>query len=106
MRGNVTAMASEKIAECTNEAASRSQKIFLLFIIGFFIIFVGIAILVVAVVLSGGSVDVGGVIFIWFIPIVFGAGPNATWMVLFAIILAVLSIIVFLILRRGMEKSK
>lgn len=98
-------MADEKIARCVDEAASQSPKIFLLFIIGFFMIFVGIAILVVASVLLGGRVDIGGVIFIWFIPIVFGTGPNATLMVLFAIVLAVLGIIMFLILRKSVEKA-
>lgn len=96
---------SKDITKCSNEAARRASKIFLLFIIGFLIVFVGIAILLFALVFSGGSVDVGGVIFIWFIPIVFGVGPHAFLMILFATILAVLSIIMFLILRRGAEKS-
>jgi uncharacterized membrane protein len=73
------------------------QKLFSMIIVGFLIIFVGVVILAVAAVLSGGSIDVGGVIFIWFIPIVFGAGPHAAWIILFALILAVLSIIIFLI---------
>ncbi|MGB9713924.1 MAG: TIGR00304 family membrane protein [Candidatus Bathyarchaeales archaeon] len=76
------------------------KKLFLMLTIGFITIFVGVAILAVATVLSGGSADVGGVIFIWFIPIVFGAGPHAAWMILFALILAVLSIVVLLILYR------
>jgi uncharacterized membrane protein len=101
----VIGMDSEKISEHIENRESLFKKLSFLFIIGFIIIFAGIIILVIAAVLSGGSTDVGGVIFIWFIPIVFGVGPNASWMVFFAIILAVLSIIVFLILHRGMERN-
>jgi len=77
----------------------------LLFIIGFLIIFAGIIILIVAAMLSGGSMNFGAVIFIGPFPIVIGAGPEATWMVLFAIILAVLSIIMLLVSRRGGKKA-
>ncbi|MEM3673359.1 MAG: DUF131 domain-containing protein [Candidatus Bathyarchaeia archaeon] len=73
------------------------KKLFLMFTIGFLAIFVGVVLLAVAAFLSGGSVDIGGVIFIWFIPIVFGAGPHVAWVILFALILTVLSIIIFLI---------
>jgi len=99
-------VASEKIAKCANDKPSTSSKLLILFILGFFIILVGIIVLIVAALLYGeGSASFGGVIFIWFIPIVFGAGPEATWLILFAIILAVLSIIIFLILRRGPMKT-
>lgn len=73
------------------------KKLFLMLTIGFLAVFAGVVILAVASVLSGGSVDVGGVIFIWFIPIVFGTGPHMAYVILFALILAVLSIIMFLI---------
>jgi len=96
----------EKIAKCANTEPSSSSKFLILFIIGFFIIFLGIIILIITALLYGeGSVNFGGVIFIWFIPIVFGFGPEATWMVLFAIIIAVLSIIMFLILRKRMIEA-
>jgi len=99
-------VASEKIAKCANDKPSTSSKFLILLIIGFFIILVGIIVLIVTALLYGeGSASFGGVIFIWFIPIVFGAGPEATWLILFAIILAVLSIIIFLILRRGPMKT-
>jgi uncharacterized membrane protein len=97
----------EKIGKYANDKSSRPKKFLILFIIGFFIIFLGIIILMVAAMLySQGSANFGGVIFIWFIPIVFGAGSEATWMIIFAIILAVLSIIMFLILRREIDKVK
>ncbi len=95
----------KKIAKYASEESSRLRKFLVLFIIGFFLIFIGIIILIVAVVLSGDSVNFGALIFVGPFPIVVGAGPEATWMVLFAIIIAVLSIIMFLILRREMEKA-
>jgi len=91
---------------CASEQSSVFQKFFLLFIIGFFLIFVGIILLIVATVLSDGSANFGAFIFIGPFPIVVGAGPKAPWMVLFAIILAALSIIMFLVLRRERKKSE
>lgn len=61
--------------------------------------------MVATMLYSEGSANFVGVIFIWFIPIVFGVDPEATWMIIFAIILAVLSIIMFLILRREIAKA-
>jgi len=96
----------EKLSKCASEQSSVFQKFFLLFIIGFFTIFVGIIILMVATVLSDGSANFGVFIFIGPFPIVVGAGPEAPWMILFAIILAVLSITMFLVLRRERKKSE
>lgn len=75
-------------------------KVFLtLFFIGFFIILVGALFLAAATMLSEGTASIGGVIFIGPIPIAFGAGPEAPWLILFAILLGVLSIIMLFILR-------
>jgi len=96
----------KKIRNYTNDKSDRPQKFLILLVMGFFIIFLGIIILMAATIIYGeDSANFGGVIFIWFIPIVFGAGPEATWMVLFAIILAVLSIVMLLILRRETAKT-
>jgi uncharacterized membrane protein len=97
---------SGKIAECANGEPHRRQEFLILFITGFFIIFLGVIILTVAALLSDGSINFGTLIFIGPFPIVVGAGPEATWMVLFAIILAVLSIIMFLILHRKTNESE
>jgi len=95
----------EKMANYPNEKQNRFQKFLILFIIGIFITFLGIIILMVGAVLYGkGSMNFGALIFIGPFPIVVGVGPEATWMVLFAIILAVLSIIMFLIIRREVKK--
>ncbi|MDH7477740.1 MAG: DUF131 domain-containing protein [Candidatus Bathyarchaeota archaeon] len=94
----------EKVAETSSTG---QQKLLMLGIIGFFTIFLGIVILIIASLVYGeGSVNFGGVIFIWFIPIVFGAGPESQWMILFVIILAVLGIAMFLLLRREIKKAK
>ena len=83
-----------------NDESSMLPKSLVLFFIGFFMILAGIIILVVAAVLSGGSVDFGAVIFIGPFPVVVGTGPSAEWMVLFAVIISILSIIVCFLLRR------
>jgi len=80
-------------------------RVLVLFMLGFFVILLGIVILAVATLTSGGSASYGGVIFIGPIPIVFGAGPQAAWLILFAILLAALSIVVFLLTRKRVNKE-
>lgn len=75
------------------------RRFLTIFFIGLFIIMLGIILLAVAATLSSepGASSIGGVIFIWFFPIVFGAGPAAHWLILFAIILAALGLIILFI---------
>lgn len=88
----------------TNDGQNGSKKFFVLFILGFFIVLVGIIILIAAAMLySDGSVNFGGFILIGPFPIVIGAGQQAPLMAVFAIILGVISIIMFLVLRRRIE---
>jgi uncharacterized membrane protein len=95
----------EELGETVEEGATGSSRLFLLLISGFVLIFVGIAVILVAAVLySGGSTSAGAVIFIGPFPIVIGAGPDVTWIVLFSIILAVLSIVVFLVMNRRIRR--
>ena len=83
-----------------------SHRFFLFLILGFILVFAGVIIVLVAAALSGGgSASFGGVIFIGPFPIVIGAGPEASLMVLFGIILAVLSVIVFLVMRGRIGRS-
>ncbi len=79
------------------EDSSLTKSFLFLFIIGFFIIFIGITFLVAAALFSGGQVNFGALIFIGPFPIVIGAGPEAVWMILFAVVLSVLSIVIFLV---------
>jgi uncharacterized membrane protein len=77
------------------------KRFLTLFFIGFFIILVGIIIMVVAALLfSEGTGSIGVFILIGPFPIVFGAGSEATWLALFAIILGILCTVLFFILRR------
>ena len=78
---------------------SLSGRLFSFLLLGIALVFVGVAVLVVAAVL-GGSGSVTGVIFIGPIPIVFGAGPESTWLILISLIVATLSIAVFVLSRR------
>jgi uncharacterized membrane protein len=95
----------EVMGENEGNMPSGSQKFLILFLIGFVMILVGIMVLVITALFYGGStISFGGVIFIGPFPIVIGVGPDAGLMILFAIILTVLSIIMFLILRREMTK--
>jgi uncharacterized membrane protein len=85
------------------EGIEVSSRFFNLIILGIALIFVGIVVVVVAsVVLGSGSF--GAVIFIGPFPIVFGLGPNATWLILIGIILSVVSVIIFVVMNRRLGK--
>jgi uncharacterized membrane protein len=86
--------------ETEDEGITESSRLLGFLILGIALVFVGIVILVVASLAFGSSGSVGVVIFIGPIPIVFGSGPNASWLILIGIILAVLSIVLFLVMNR------
>ena len=91
--------------EESGEEVETSSKFFLLLIAGIIIVFVGIAfILITTVFSSGGSTSAGVIIFIGPFPIVIGAGPDVTWIVLFSIILVVLSVVVFLVMNKRVRR--
>jgi uncharacterized membrane protein len=97
--------ADEESRETVEEGTTVSNRFFLLLILGFVLVFVGIAVILVATVLYGsGSASVGAVIFIGPIPIVIGAGPETTVIILFSIIIAVLSIVVLLVMNRKIRR--
>ena len=70
------------------------------FFAGFAIIIVGVILVVLSSVLGGGSGSVGGVIFIGPFPLVFGAGPDAIWLILISLTIAVLMLVLFVVWRR------
>ena len=83
------------------------RRFFLFLILGFILVFIGIIVILVSAVLyGGGSASFGAVIFIGPFPIVIGAGPETSWIVLFSIILAVLSVIMFFVLGRRIRGSR
>ena len=91
--------------EIVEEGITVSGYAFLFLILGFILVVVGIAVIFIATVLyGGGSASAGAIIFIGPFPMVFGAGPDVTWIVLFSIILAVLSVVVFLVMNRKFGK--
>jgi uncharacterized membrane protein len=95
----------EEIDETGEVGVTVSSRFFLLLISGFVLVFVGIAVILVASALySDGSVSGGVVVFIGPFPIVIGAGPDVTLIVVFSIILAVLSVVVFLVMNRRMRR--
>lgn len=94
------------VEENKGNKTGSSRKFMLLFLVGFALILVGMVVLVMAALFySEDTIDFGGVIFVGPFPIVIGVGPNSTLIVLFSIILAVLSIIIFVILRREILKE-
>ena len=81
-----------------------------LYTLGIALIFVGVLIIIVAVILLSissakkGKVKGGGTIIIGPIPIVIGAGPDVTWIVLFSIILVTLSVVMFLVMNKRLRR--
>jgi len=99
-------IADEKSQETAEEGGTVSSRLFLFLVLGFVLVFIGIIVILIAAVLfGGGSASAGAVIFIGPFPIVIGAGPDVTLIVLFSIILAVLSVVVFLVMNRRLRRS-
>ena len=90
-------------SENDEEEIAFSNGFFILLILGFAFLTVGVIIVLATAVFNSGSTSFGGVIFIGPFPIVFGAGSDAAWLITIGIVLAVLSTIVFLIMRRRMK---
>jgi len=89
----------------TEKKTGGLQSFFTLLVIGFSLFFIGAMVLIVAAAFSDGSASFGAIIFIGPFPIVVGVGPEATWMILFAVVLAVLTVLMFFIMRRESEKA-
>jgi len=102
---NLMRSAEDNSGEAVEDGITLSSRLFLLLISGFVLVFVGIAVIVIAsVVYGGGSVSGGVVIFIGPFPIVIGAGPDALVIILVSVILAVLSVVAFLVMNRRMRR--
>ncbi len=96
----------EESREIVEEGVAVSSRLFLFLILGFALVSVGVAVVLIAAVLSSGnSVSVGAVIFIGPFPIVIGAGPDVTWMVLFSVILAMLGLLVFFVMNKRLKRA-
>ena len=75
-----------------------------LLLVGLALVFIGVAVIVVATVLLGGSGSVGGVILIGPIPIVFGAGPEAGWLIAVGAVITIISLVLFISLNRRVRR--
>jgi uncharacterized membrane protein len=95
----------DKENDAEDEGFAVSGKVYWLLIFGFILIFVGFAVMVISALVSGGSGSVGGVILIGPIPIVFGAGPDAGWLILIGVIITVISVGSFLVLNRRSREN-
>ncbi len=89
--------------ETEDEGITVSSRLFGFLILGIALVFVGLVVLAVVSFFLGSSGSVGVVIFIGPFPIVFGSGPNVDWLILIGIILAVLSIVFFLVMNRRFD---
>ncbi len=74
-------------------------------LLGIVLVFVGIVVLVVASIVLSGSGSVGGIILIGPIPIVFGSGPDAGWLIAISLILTVASLALFIILNKRSRRK-
>jgi uncharacterized membrane protein len=90
--------------EGEDEGFGLSGRLLGFLLLGIALVFVGIAVIVVVSVILGVSGSLGGIILVGPIPIVFGAGPDAGWLILISIILTAASVISFLILNRRQKK--
>ncbi len=89
--------------ENEGEGITVPSRLFSFLILGIALVFVGIVVLVIVSFL-GSSGSAGVVIFIGPFPIVFGSGPNVSWLILIGIILAVLTVVFFLAMKRRFER--
>ena len=90
--------------EAEDEGIGLSGRLLGFLLLGIALVFVGIAVIVIVSVVLGGSGSLGGILLIGPIPIVFGAGPDAGWLIVICIVLTAISVISFLILNRRQKK--
>lgn len=95
---------NKKSGDKAEESVNVSSMLFLLLISGFVLIFVGVVVILIdAMLQSNGSASSGVVIFIGPFPIVIGAGPDVSVILLFSVILAMLGVVVFWVMNRKMR---
>jgi len=96
--------ADEESGHRAGEDVMLSSRLHMLLISGFVLIFVGILIILIATMLhNNGSASGGVVVFIGPFPIVIGAGSEVSAIIIFSVIIAVLSIVLFFAVNRKMR---
>lgn len=88
-----------------NEGTSLSSKWLRVLFLGIALLFAGMVVIILASIYLGGSGSVGGIILIGPIPIVFGAGPDSAWLITISVIVAILSIVLFIFMSRRGRKE-
>ena len=91
--------------EAEEDGVSISGRLLGFLLLGIVLVVVGIAVLVIATLVLGGSGSVGGIILIGPIPIVFGSGPDAGWLIAISVILTVVSVALFLIMNNRYRRK-
>jgi uncharacterized membrane protein len=86
--------------EDQNQGINGSSRLLSLLLLGIALVSVGLVVLFVAMLVLGGSGSIGGVIFIGPIPIVFGAGPNAEWLIAVGLAISIISVVLFAFMYR------
>jgi uncharacterized membrane protein len=94
------------LQDAAEEEGGVSSRFFFFLVLGLILVFVGVSVIVVAAFLSGGgSGSFGGAIFIGPFPIVFGVGSDASWVIIISVVLAILSVILFIVMNRRTKTS-
>jgi len=89
------------LATQATEENLMSDTLFKLFFLGFFLMFAGMVVLIVAAALQANTSASGAlVVFIGPIPLILGAGPHASLALLLAAILTIVGFVVFFWLRK------
>lgn len=87
-----------------DEGVAVSSRLFRPLILGIALVLIGVAVLVVAgFFYNSSSTSVGVVVFVGPFPIVFGSGPNASWLIIMGVVLAALSLVLVLVMYRRRE---
>ena len=87
--------------ENQNDVATSGRMPFL-FIAGFVLVFVGVLLVIASLAFGGSDISASGgiTIFIGPFPIVIGAAPDASGLMLIGLILAAITLVSFIMLRR------
>ena len=78
----------------------RTDRLLFLFALGFVLVVAGMIVLVASAFLSGAGSGSYGIVFIGPIPVIIGGGPGAQWLILFGLLVAVLSIVIVVFMRK------
>jgi uncharacterized membrane protein len=91
--------------EAEDEGIGISGRLLGFLLLGIALVFVGIAVLVIASLVLGGTGSVGGTILIVPVPIFFGSGPDAGWLIAISLFFTVASLALFLIINKRSKRK-